>query len=110
VIRAVVAPAAGTASEAASRAAMAASLACAAARGCETLAVPPLGAGGAGLGLQRCAEILLEEARAHLAGATSLREVRFVLSGEPAYRVFEMADDAARVAAQMARLRPPREA
>lgn len=55
--------------------------------------------------LQRCAEILLEEARGHLAGETSLEEIRFVLFGEPAYRVFEMVNDAAKVAAQMERLR-----
>ena len=55
--------------------------------------------------MQRCAEILLEEARAHLAGETSLEEVRFVLFGEPAYRVFEAAQDAAKVREQMARLR-----
>ena len=55
--------------------------------------------------MQRCAEVSLEEVRAHLAGPTSLEVVRFVLLGEPAYRVFEMANDAARVAAQMERLK-----
>jgi hypothetical protein len=33
--------------------------------------------------------VLLEEARAHLAGETSLTEIRFVLFGEPSYRIFE---------------------
>ena len=42
---------------------------------------------------------------AHLAGETSLECVRFVLFGEPAFRVFEMVNDAAKVAAQMERLR-----
>ena len=60
--------------------------------------------GIAGFPLQRCAEILLEEARRHLAGETSLEEIRFVLFGEPAYRVFEMVNDAAKVAEQMERL------
>jgi O-acetyl-ADP-ribose deacetylase (regulator of RNase III) len=74
-------------------------------RGCRTLAVPAIGAGIGGLSLQRCAEILLAQAREHLAGETSLEEIRFVLFGEPAYRVFEMAHDAQKVAAQMERLK-----
>ena len=73
------------------------SLELAAERGLRTIAVPAIGAGVAGFPLQRAAEILLEE-------------VRFVLFGEPAYRVFEMVNDAAKVAEQMARLasREPR--
>ena len=59
----------------------------------------------AGIPVQRSAEILLEEARAHLAGETTLTEIRFVLFGEPMYRLFEMANDAAKVAEQMARMR-----
>jgi hypothetical protein len=43
--------------------------------------------------------------RRHLSGDTSLEEIRFVLMGEPAYRVFEMVNDAAKVAAQMERMR-----
>jgi O-acetyl-ADP-ribose deacetylase (regulator of RNase III) len=74
-------------------------------RGCDSVAVPAVGAGVAGLSLQRCAEISIEEARRHLEGDDSLAEIRFVLYGEPAYRVFEMVDDAARVHAQMERLR-----
>ena len=70
--------------------------------------MPAIGAGVAGFPLQRCAEILLEEARRHLAGETSLEEIRFVLFGEPAYRVFEMVNDAAKVAEQMERLRARR--
>ena len=54
--------------------------------------------------LERCAEILMEEARAHLEEGGSVEEIRFVLFGEPTYRVFEMVDDAAKVAAQMKRL------
>ena len=44
------------------------------------------------------------DAPRHLAGETSLEEIRFVLFGEPAYRVFEMVNDAAKVAEQMAKL------
>jgi O-acetyl-ADP-ribose deacetylase (regulator of RNase III) len=73
--------------------------------GLRSIAVPAIGAGIAGFSVQRCAEILLEEARAHLDGETSLEEVRFVLFGEPTYRVFEMALDAAKVREQMERLR-----
>lgn len=73
--------------------------------GCASVAVPAVGAGVGGLSLQRCAEISIEEARAHLAAEGGLEEIRFVLFGEPAYRVFEMAHDAARVEAQMERLR-----
>jgi O-acetyl-ADP-ribose deacetylase (regulator of RNase III) len=70
---------------------------------CRTVAVPAIGAGIAGFPLQRCAEILLEEARAHLEAGGGAEEIRFVLFGEPTYRVFEMVDDAAKVAAQMER-------
>lgn len=105
VIHAASMPPGGQADERSVRDAMRASLALAEEKGCETLAVPAIGAGVAGLPLQRSAEILLEEARAHLAReGAGLREIRFVLFGEPAYRVFEMVNDAARVAEQMARL------
>jgi hypothetical protein len=55
--------------------------------------------------LQRCAEILLEEARDHLGEDTCLEEIRFVLMGEPSFRIFEMVNDAAKVEEQMQRLR-----
>lgn len=111
VIHASTAAPDGHADAASVRAAMRRSLELAASRGCRSLALPALGAGERGLALQHCAEILVEEARRHLearqAGeaASPLEEVRFVLSGEPAYRVFEMVHDAAKVAAQMERLR-----
>jgi len=104
VIHAASMPPGGGATETSVRDAFRASLALANEKGCRTLASPAIGAGIAGFPLQRCAEILLEEARAHLAGETSLEEIRFVLLGEPAYRVFEMANDAARVAAALAKL------
>jgi len=104
VIHAASMPPGGRASEESVRSAMRRSLALAAEHGCRTVAVPAIGAGIAGFPLQRCAEILLEEARAHLAGETPLEEIRFVLFGEPSYRVFEMVNDAARVAEQMERL------
>ena len=105
VIHAATMPPGGAASEASVRAAMRSALAAARERGLKTLAVPALGAGVAGFSLQRCAEVLLEEARAHAAQDTTLEEIRFVLFGEPAYRMFEMVNDAARVADQLAKLR-----
>ncbi len=94
----------GAADEASVRSSLRASLELASEQGCRSVAVPAIGAGIGGFSLQRCAEISLEEAKAHLEGESSLEEVRFVLFGEPAYRVFEMVNDSAKVAAQMARL------
>jgi O-acetyl-ADP-ribose deacetylase (regulator of RNase III) len=105
VIHAATMPPGGGATEDTVRHAMRSALACAHERGVKTLAVPALCAGVAGLSLRRSAEILLEEARAWAERPSSLEEIRFVLFGEPAYRMFEMVDDAARVAAQMASLR-----
>ena len=77
-------------------------------RGCSNVAIPAIGAGIGGFSAQRCAEILIAEARAHLGGETALKEGRFVLFGEPMYRVFEGALDAAKVQAQMEALRARR--
>lgn len=98
----------GQVSEESLRSTLRATLTVAEDQGCRSLALPAIGAGVGGLSLQTCAEISLAEVRAHIearADASSLEEVRFVLLGEPAYRVFEMVNDAAKVAAQMARLR-----
>jgi O-acetyl-ADP-ribose deacetylase (regulator of RNase III) len=105
VIHAATMPCGGAADEASVRGAMRSALARAREHGVKTLAVPALGAGIAGFSLQRCAEILLAEARAHAEQPTSLEEIRFVLFGEPAYRMFEMVNDAGRVADQLAKLR-----
>lgn len=101
----------GAATEESIRSAFRRSLELAAERGCRTIAVPAIGAGVGGVPLRRCAEVLLEEARRHLAGPTSLEEVRFVLFGEQAYRLFESVDDGMKIAAQAERLarRPPRD-
>ena len=105
VIHAAGMPLGGVASEQSVRASLRKSLELARDAGCSSVAVPAIGAGVGGLSMQRCAEISIEVAREHLAGQTSLSEIRFVLFGEPAYRVFEMAVDAAAVAAQMERLK-----
>jgi len=95
----------GSASEDSVRASMRRSLELANEQGCRSIAVPAIGAGTGGLATQRCAEILLEETRAHLSGESSLEEVRFVLYGEPTYRLFEAAQDADKVREQLERLR-----
>ena len=94
----------GAATEASIRSSVRRSLELASERACRSIAIPAIGAGIGGFSSQRCAEILIEEARQHLAGETTLEEVRFVLFGEPSYRIFEMAKDAEAVRAQMARL------
>lgn len=80
---------------------------CAVAAGARTVAIPAIGAGVGGLALQRCAEISIGCARRFAeekGGEGPLEEIRFVLMGEPAYRVFEMVNDAAKVEAQMRRM------
>jgi len=68
-----------------------------------SIAFPAIGTGVGGFPVQRCAEVMLEEARAHLTGGTTLEEIHFVLYGEPALRVFEMVNDAEKVRSTMAR-------
>ena len=105
VIHAAGMPPGGRASEESVRDSFRSSLALAEEKGCRSVAVPAIGAGVGGLSPQRCAEVMLEVARQHLAGETGIEEIRFVLFGEPAYRVFEMVNDAAKVQAQMERLK-----
>jgi len=57
-------------------------------KGLETVAFPAVGTGIAGFPMRRAAEVMLEEAARHLAGETSVREVRFVLYDTQAYEVF----------------------
>ena len=95
----------GEASAESVRKAVRSALELAARHGLRTIALPAIGAGVGGLPLQRCAEISLEQAREFAETESSLEEIRFVLYGEPAYRVFEMVQDAAKVEAQMRKLR-----
>jgi O-acetyl-ADP-ribose deacetylase (regulator of RNase III) len=53
-----------------------------------SVSFPAIGAGVGGLSLDACARISLEEARNHLAGETTLREIRFVLFTDEAYDAF----------------------
>jgi len=95
----------GQVSEESLRACTRRSLEIAAERGLRTIAFPAIGTGVGGLSQQRCAEVMLEEVQAHLAGETSLEEVRFVLFGEPAYRLFEQVHDADKIRRQMEKLK-----
>jgi O-acetyl-ADP-ribose deacetylase (regulator of RNase III) len=108
VIHAAGMPPGGQATEASVRGSTRRSLELANEKGCKTIAIPAIGAGIAGFPMQRCAEILIEEARAALDAETTLEEVRFVLFGEPSYRVFEMVNDAVKVAAQMEKIEQAR--
>jgi O-acetyl-ADP-ribose deacetylase (regulator of RNase III) len=87
------------------RSALREALSAARGRAAPTLVVPGLGAGA--LSQQRAAEVLLEVAR-RAPSDGALQEIRFVLAGEPLYRIYEMVNDAARVAEQMAKLRQRR--
>ena len=56
-----------------------------------TLAFPAVGTGIAGFDLARCAEIMLEEVKRHVAAGTGLTEITFVLFDDRARRIFERA-------------------
>jgi O-acetyl-ADP-ribose deacetylase (regulator of RNase III) len=105
VIHAAGMPPGGSVTESSLHSSVRRSFALAREKGCRTIALPAIGAGIGGFPVQRSAEILLGEAREHLAGETTLTEIRFVLFGEPTYRIFEEAHDAAKIREQMAKLR-----
>ncbi len=65
------------------------SLRIAADRGLKTVAFPAVGTGIAGFPMRECAEIMLAEVRNHLAGATSLEKVYFVLFDQAALDTFQ---------------------
>jgi len=62
-------------------------------RACEkelgSISFPAIGTGIGGLSMESCAALSIEEARNHLAGETTLREIRFVLFLPDAYAVFQ---------------------
>ena len=60
----------------------------AAARQLASAAFPAFGTGVGGFPLAECARIMIEAIRAHASTTTSLRRVRLVLFGQPAYRTF----------------------
>jgi O-acetyl-ADP-ribose deacetylase (regulator of RNase III) len=105
VIHAAGMPPGGQATEQSVRASLRAALDLAQHENCQSVACPAIGAGIGGLSMQTCAEISLDEARRCADNEGPLEEIRFVLFGEPAFRIFEMVNDAAKVEAQMRKLR-----
>ncbi len=57
----------------------------------ESIGFPAIGTGIAGFPLDRCAQVMLEEVRDHLAGETSVRLVEFVLFDRAAFDTFQRA-------------------
>src|ERR1019366_4312662 len=55
----------------------------------KSIAFPAIGTGIAGFPIERCAQVMLEEVRAHLGGSTTLERIDFVLFDRPALEVFE---------------------
>lgn len=58
-----------------------------------TLAFPATATGIAGFPVDRCAEIMLDEVRTHIAGGTKLTDVYFVLFDQRTCKAFEEAHD-----------------
>jgi len=81
----------GRTTEANLRASTRSSLARAAELKLESIALPAIGTGIAGFPLDRCAEVMLEEIRAHLSAGTSLEHVELVLFDDAALSAFESA-------------------
>ncbi|HEY6418879.1 MAG TPA: macro domain-containing protein [Candidatus Binataceae bacterium] len=63
----------------------------AAERGLKSIAFPAIGTGFAGFPIDRCAQVMLEEIRAHLRGQTSVERVEVVLFDAAALAAFEHA-------------------
>lgn len=57
----------------------------------KSIAFPAIGTGIAGFPIERCAEVMLEEVRAHLGGRTTLERVEFVLFDRRTLEIFERA-------------------
>ena len=55
----------------------------------KTIAFPAIGTGIAGFPIERCAQVMLEEVRAHLGGPTTLERIDFVLFDRHSLEVFE---------------------
>jgi O-acetyl-ADP-ribose deacetylase (regulator of RNase III) len=55
----------------------------------KTIAFPAIGTGIAGFSIERCAQVMLEEVRAHLGGPTTLERIDFVLFDHRSLEVFE---------------------
>ncbi len=65
-------------------------------KGLRSVAFPAIGTGIAGFPMRRCAEVMLEEAAAHLRGKTTVTDVRFVLYDRAACETFREVFEAIR--------------
>jgi O-acetyl-ADP-ribose deacetylase len=54
----------------------------------KSIAFPAIGTGIAGFPLERCAQVMLAEVRAHLGGPTSLERIEFVLFDSATEKIF----------------------
>ena len=70
------------------RSSTAAVLALAEQHGVRTIAFPATGTGVAGFSTRKCAEIMLDEVRKHIAAGTELTDVHFVLFNAASHEVF----------------------
>jgi O-acetyl-ADP-ribose deacetylase (regulator of RNase III) len=57
----------------------------------KSIAFPAIGAGIAGFPIDRCAQVMLEEVRAHLSAPTTLERVEFVLFDQRSLEIFQRA-------------------
>ncbi len=57
----------------------------------KSIAFPAIGTGIAGFPIERCAQVMLEEVRAHLGNPTTVERVEFVLFDRDSLAVFERA-------------------
>jgi O-acetyl-ADP-ribose deacetylase (regulator of RNase III) len=73
------------------RAATASALRRAEERSLRSVAFPALGTGVGGFPIERCAEVMLEEALRHLAHGSSIDEVLFAVRGQDAFAAFARA-------------------
>jgi O-acetyl-ADP-ribose deacetylase (regulator of RNase III) len=55
----------------------------------ESIAFPAIGTGIAGFAMERCAEVMLEEIRAHLNSETTIKQLEIVLFDPAALAIFE---------------------
>ena len=58
------------------------------ARGLQSVSFPAFGTGVGGFPLGECARVMIDAIRSHAKTAVSVRQVRLVLFGQPAYRAF----------------------
>ena len=59
-----------------------------------SIAFPAIGTGIAGFPLDRCAQVMLDEVRAHFNAGSTLTSVQFVLFDETAFHIFQRSFDA----------------